>query len=168
MAGKVASEELFIAQAVLQGEQEGARFEQRGQESGEGGVMGALQGDDDEVTRADGSRVGINPGVWQVEVAREAFEVEAVLPHVRVVAAEEEVDIMSLLGQAAAVVATDGASADDGDAGLGKVEVRGSHECGHERVGRQYSTCSLRKGSDAVDAEGGGWLFGCCDGIGTV
>ena len=68
------------------------------------------------VDRPDlGARAG-DRGSLEVDVAIDAFDVEAIGRHGVVVAAEEEVDLVTSFGEASAVVAADGARADHGDA----------------------------------------------------
>lgn len=59
LGAEMTGEELFIAEAVLQGEEQGVAVQQRRQQAQEFHVGGGFEGDDDEITGAYGVRMAM-------------------------------------------------------------------------------------------------------------
>jgi len=117
--------EVFVgAEAVLDGEDGGVGVEERGEESGEGGVGGGLECDEDEVDGPDVGGVGEGGDGAEFEglvVFDEMGEERATGAHGGEVAAEEETDVVAGEGETGAVEESEGAGTEDGD---GHGEVR--------------------------------------------
>ena len=114
-------EAVFVSQAVLHGEDLSGVFEERGDERFELIVGGGFEGDDDEVGfgHSFGLVVDVHGAGRKGEIAVATADGPATPGDGGVIAAEEEVDIVAVLGESAAVVCADRAGADDGDEGIG-------------------------------------------------
>ena len=115
---KMAGEKVFVADPVLQSQENRAGLEQGGEEFDKSMILRAFQSDNHQITGADAGRVEMNLGRRQMEVTGDAVDVEPVLFDSREVAPHEEVDIESMPGQTGAVVAADSACADNGNFGV--------------------------------------------------
>ena len=104
----------FVAEAVLQSEHDCAGANQRTEERGQRGVGGGFEGDDYQLHGADffGS-----PGAprLDVEVAVNAFDLNAEAADNFVIGAEKEVNFVAGLAESRAIIASQGTAADDGD-----------------------------------------------------
>jgi len=110
-----AGEELFVAESVLEREQEGVGTDEGREERGDYGVLCGLEGDENEVADADAGGGGMDLRSWQVEIAIRTEDVDALVAGFFEAGAHEEVDVLSGGGEPGAVVEADGAGADNGD-----------------------------------------------------
>lgn len=114
---EVSGKEILVAETILQGEDECILVKKRRQDVGQDVVGGGLEGDDDEIAGTDGCGIGMSVDLGKFEVTSMTANVQAVLADVVEIAAHQEMHIVTILGKAGTVVATEGATADDGNAG---------------------------------------------------
>ena len=108
-------ESLFVTQAVLRGQEPRVRPDEGGQEVGEMVVCSGLEADEDELGHGHVGGGSVDLGGIEVEVTGRGLDRKSLSLNGFVVAAKEEVDVLALAGEQAAVEAAQRAGADDGD-----------------------------------------------------
>jgi hypothetical protein len=106
---------LFVAQAILQGEDSGCGSNEGRQQVAELAVGGGLQADDDQVAGADLLWCPGAPGP-DMEIALRAANRDALAAHNLVIGAEQEMEVVAGAGELCAIKASYGPTANDGDA----------------------------------------------------
>lgn len=123
---------LFVAEAVLEGEDLGARVDERREEVGELVVCGGFETDEDQVDGPDVER-GAGAEGMDGERGVRAVDGDAMARDRVEIGAEEEVSGDADAAEVGAVERAEGAAADDGDGGWGM--GRGGHKKGHPGFG---------------------------------
>ena len=113
--GKQPGERFDVAHAVLKGDDEGGRAEQRLHERRQGLVGGRFQGDDDKVARTDGR--GLRRGRSDADDALRAFvpDRQSVVADGLKVAAGQAMHLVPGFGEQGGVPSSEGARSDDAD-----------------------------------------------------
>lgn len=126
---EVLREKFFVAETVLEGQESSLGIQQGRQKIEQRCIRRGLEGDDDEIAGADlpSGRVALDR--VKMEAPQGAIDLQTVSFDRVVIRPHQEVDVVSMLGEPSAIVATYRSRTNDGDLlGAGSEVVGDDHE----------------------------------------